>query len=477
MFSAQDLRINTGEKILLSGPSGIGKTLFGLGLIHLFPKSANIELDIHIQSDGEQSRPESPEWHEIRRSHIGFIFQQPMAYFNPALTCGDQLLEGMDSTKTIAAGKQTTIELCQRLKIKQSDKIFEYYPHQFSIGELQRLMCAMCLLRKPRLIIADEPFANMDLPLVQILKDVIDEYILENDASLLLISHDEKLVENWVNSIWIFNEQRKVVPMSNNQEGGTSDTIMHEYLPGDANHYVLSARNLVKAYDQKNITSFKIHKIKILDGINLSVSRGERIGIMGESGAGKTTLALILAGLIKPDEGTLEGIEKDNFSPGKFFRRKPSKIQVVFQDPFTSLNPSIKVGKQLRNQREKIQNCLSILKLDSGLLDRLPSELSGGELQRLCIIRALLVQPEPELLIFDEALSALDEENRMSVIKLLQKYYPDISVLYISHRFEHIQKMCNRVLFIRNGRIEVDCSVTNLNDQTLPKWVLSLCGQ
>jgi microcin C transport system ATP-binding protein len=477
-FTAKDLSLAKGEKVLLKGPSGIGKSLFGLGLIHMFPRSAKVELDMELFTEGNLVSNDNIAWDNIRADHIAFVFQQPLAYLNPVLTCGEQLIESMpDSDYSLRHEK--AIAICKQLKIKQYGSIFAYYPHQFSIGELQRFLIAAAILRNPQIIIADEPFANLDTPVSQICKEVLDQYIAENNASLLLISHDDSINKNWIHHCWRFTAERTIV-----EDVLATDSIRVHSFSRKRNsdsqpECLIEAKDIVKSFDQSSYVALRAKRSKILDCISFSIDRGERIGIMGDSGSGKTTIALLLSGLISPDSGYIKGLDTDHFNLSGFMKREPAPVQLVFQDPFSSLNPSVIIRKQLPkrfNTKNGLSHLLRRMNLDEALMDRIPGELSGGELQRFCILKALYVSPSTELLIFDEALSALDEENRVAVIHLINELYPEMSIFYISHRYEHIKSMCNSVLFLRNSKIEAKLTLVEIERPNTPAWIKSICG-
>ena len=471
MLDVRDMSVLPKDMIHLRGQSGIGKSLFGLSLIGIFAKDAIVNYKYNIALDP------MTDWRRIRHDTVGYIFQQPRAYFNPVRTCGDQLLELCNETSENSKSK--IILWTEQLKLSIGTSIFQRYPHEFSIGELQRIYVISALIRNPKFIIADEPFAHIDWPTAKIVAGVLQNYIEDNQAALLLISHERPGTLLEANRYWhldggLITEVQEDPKLAYRTEEGSLTKYQQ-----DPSRQNIRLSGIKKKYTNKLFNFSKKSNALILDNIDLTINPGDRIGIMGNSGSGKTTLAKIIAGLEHPTDGKCEQINELIFDWRSVFDRKASPVQLVFQDPFSSFNSAQPLGKQILTTQnaDEVNSLMKKLALDHGILKRTSRQLSGGELQRLAIIRALSGRPGPRLIILDEALSALDENSRKTTLKLFHTEYPDLALLFISHRFYKLKDCCRRIFFIVDGRIDFEWRQEDENWTHAPAHVRKLAGQ
>lgn len=446
LFRIADLSIFPGDKILVNGPSGNGKSLFGLALLGYFPKQATATYQFSYDVDPVA------DWRAIRHDFIGYIFQQPRAYFNPVLTCVEHIRE-LVSAKEDDFHKSLT-SWYKRLDLPTNKEFLEKYPHECSIGELQRIYAVMTLIRSPKVIIADEPFAHLDLSTAELLAAAFMDYVHEHQAAFICISH-EKAGLLWTgNRIWTLADNKIVdLPWGNSQEEEpTKDRLSYEKDTDD----VIRADKLSFQYRQAR--GRNRHKTNVIHDISLKVCRGERIGLVGASGSGKSTLALLMAGMLQPTEGSLQTPANIHYSFASLWKRKVSPVQYLFQDPYSSFNTVQAVGQQLGEiDRSRLKNQLERFHLPEDVLTRRSRELSGGELQRLAIIRSLHHANTLVLLIMDESLSALDHQNWTAVLSYLMDEHPTIGIVFISHRLYKIRPYCHRVYELVDGGIhEID---------------------
>ncbi len=474
LFRVENLTINKGDIIHLKGQSGVGKSLFGLSLIGFFSSQSDIEFNFDISS------LKVNDWIHLRKNHVGYIFQQPRAYFNPNLTCGRQLKELVSDKLNPNEANELILKFWQRMQLGDEDSIDIKYPHEYSIGQLQRIYTISALIRNPELIIADEPFAHLDWPTSKIVADCLSDYLEEFNASLLLISHEPPGSLVQCNRIWHLDQGQ----ISEHQKSTNDDMRFNMEARGDAivdgeQSKIISLDNVGKQYQAKFALKRTPADAWALNHISLQIIRGQRLGIMGASGSGKTTLALILCGLLKPSQGQIQGATPSTYSFKTLYRRPPSKIQIVFQDPFSSFNPSRAVGTQIINKRnaDLVYDLVSKFGLPGHVLERNSMALSGGELQRLALIRALAVIPAPELLILDESLSALDSDSQNRILDVLSQEFPDLATLYISHRFERLKRLCDQIYFLHKGEFIYNLSPDNSNFDDAPEIVRQLAGQ
>lgn len=481
--------IAAGEKLALVGESGSGKTVTALSLVRLV---LNATLSGSARLAGAQGQPAvdllslpERELLGIRGRDIAMIFQEPMTALNPVYTVGDQIAEVLQLKQALSRSQawEAAIEALAATGIPEPRRRAGAFPHQLSGGQRQRAMIAMALACRPRLLLADEPTTALDVTLRQQILDLLGDLQRQTGMAVLMITHDLNLVRRFADRVAVMENGHLV-------EEGPVQTVFsqprHAYtrklidsrperdvdpLRSDqAAVMEADALQVVYPVHQPGIRGwFKKGEFVAVNGARFAVPPGGTLGIVGESGSGKSTLALAALGLI-PHKGDLR-VVGTRWGPGaagnKAIRRV---VQVVFQDPFSSLSPRMTVeeivgegllvhepGLPLPQRRERVIQALADVGLTEaqfpGLLSRYPHEFSGGQRQRLAIARALIVQPQ--LLVLDEPTSALDVTIQKQVLKLLQRLQREkgLSYLLITHDVEVVRAMAHEVLVMKDGEV------------------------
>ncbi|MCA8245299.1 ABC transporter ATP-binding protein [Burkholderia sp. AU32262] len=479
------LTIGRGERVALVGESGSGKSVTALSILRLL-RDAEVTGAIRFAGQDLAARSER-EMRGLRGSDIAMIFQEPMTALNPLYTIGVQIGETIvlhDGVSAVEARKRA-IALLARTGIAEPDKRVDSYPHQLSGGQRQRAMIAMALACRPRLLLADEPTTALDVTIraqiVDLLLELQREEAEKRGMAILLITHDLNLVRHFAQRVAVMEHGRLV-------ESGPVERIFaapeHPYTQRLLNSrpqravtpvmpiapVVLDAHHVSVQFARKRpgfAGWFGTVPVTAVADVSVSVRQGETLGIVGESGSGKSTLAMALLGLQKTAGGEIEfqGRALSTYR-GREQTALRSNMQVVFQDPFSSLSPrhTIEriVGEGLELHRPDMTpdarraKSLAVLRevgLDRTVLHRYPHEFSGGQRQRIAIARALVL--EPRILILDEPTSALDVSIQQQVLKLLanlqQKY--NLGYVFISHDLEVIGAMAHRVAVMQDGAV------------------------
>ncbi|KUY90624.1 MULTISPECIES: ABC transporter ATP-binding protein [unclassified Burkholderia] len=479
------LAIGRGERVALVGESGSGKSVTALSILRLL-RDADVSGTIRFAGHDLAGKSER-EMRGLRGSDIAMIFQEPMTALNPLYTIGAQIGETIVLHDGVTAGeaRKRAIALLARTGIAEPEKRVDSYPHQLSGGQRQRAMIAMALACRPRLLLADEPTTALDVTIraqiVDLLLELQREEAEKRGMAILLITHDLNLVRHFAERVAVM-EHGKLV------ESGPVERIFaepeHPYTRRLLNSrpqrtvapvlpiapVVLDARHVSVQFARKRpgfAGWFGTMPVTAVADVSVSVRQGETLGIVGESGSGKSTLAMALLGLQRTVHGEIEfqGRALSTYR-GREQTALRSNMQVVFQDPFSSLSPrhTIEriVGEGLELHRPELTpdarraKSLAVLRevgLDRTVLHRYPHEFSGGQRQRIAIARALVL--EPRILILDEPTSALDVSIQQQVLKLLanlqQKY--NLGYVFISHDLEVIGAMAHRVAVMQGGAI------------------------
>ena len=477
------LAIGRGERVALVGESGSGKSVTALAILRLL-RDADVSGTIRLAGQDLAGKSER-EMRGLRGSDIAMIFQEPMTALNPLYTIGAQIGETivLHDGVTAAEARKRAIALLARTGIAEPERRVDSYPHQLSGGQRQRAMIAMALACRPRLLLADEPTTALDVTIraqiVDLLLELQREEAEKRGMAILLITHDLNLVRHFADRVAVM-ERGKLV------ESGPVERIFaqpeHPYTQRLLNSrpqravvpvmpiapVVLDARHVSVQFARKRpgfAGWFGTVPVTAVADVSVSVRQGETLGIVGESGSGKSTLAMALLGLQKTTHGEIEfqGRALSTYR-GREQTALRSNMQVVFQDPFSSLSPrhTIEriVGEGLELHRPELTpdarraKSLAVLRevgLDRTVLHRYPHEFSGGQRQRIAIARALVL--EPRILILDEPTSALDVSIQQQVLKLLanlqQKY--NLGYVFISHDLEVIGAMAHRVAVMQEG--------------------------
>ena len=496
--------IKAGERIALVGESGSGKTVTALSLLRLV---MNAELSGSAVFPSEESEGKSfdllkiPEQQlrGIRGKDIAMIFQEPMTALNPLFTVGDQITEVLELKKPLNTDVSgvfiysTAIKLIASTGISDPERCAKSYPHQLSGGQRQRAMIAMALACQPKLLLADEPTTALDVSLrLQILELLVDLQ-KQNGMAVLLITHDLNLVRKFADRIIVMEnghivEQGAVDAVFSNPQHAYTRKLMdskpvRDVVEGEQSteNLAMQATNLRVIYPT-HIPGFKGWFKKgafvAVKGASFDIPPGQTLGVIGESGSGKSTLALAALGLL-PFSGDLK-VSAQIWGQGKQQDKALRRhVQVVFQDPFSSLSPRMTVGELVgegllvhateltaEQRQARVLAALAEVGLSetqfAGLLNRYPHEFSGGQRQRLAIARALIV--EPQLLVLDEPTSALDVTIQKQVLQLLQRLQRELGLSYllITHDVDVIRAMAHHVLVMRDGEILESGSVQQI---------------
>jgi len=471
--------VNPGEIVCLVGESGSGKSVIAFTVMGLLAKALKSTAG-EILLEGENVLAASEDrLRELRCTRMSMIFQEPMTALNPVMTCGEQIDEVLRThTRLDAAGRKAKIlGILGRVKLPEPERIYASYPHQLSGGQRQRIMIAMALVLDPVLLIADEPTTALDVTTQAEILKLITELQASQGTGVLFITHDFGVVAEIAHRVAVlrWGELVELGPteqiLARPQQGYTKMLISsvpsihpaHRGVRLDA-ATVLRTDKLGKTYASKSFFQ-KAHVVKAAVDVDLDIRRGETLGIVGESGSGKSTVARCIARLIDPTTGKvfLGDTEIGAVSPSRL-RPHRRKVQIVFQDPYRSLNPRMTVGDSVvegpmnfglsrRDALVRARKLMETVRLDPNSLDRYPHQFSGGQRQRICIARALAM--EPELLIADEAVSALDVSVQKQVLELLDEIRQrlHLAVLFITHDLRVAAQICDFVAVMSQGRV------------------------
>ncbi|OTQ49906.1 microcin C ABC transporter ATP-binding protein YejF [Gilliamella apis] len=470
--------INEQETVALVGESGSGKSVTALSILRLLSKERVIypSGDI-IFEDKSLLHASEKELRKIRGNEISMIFQEPMVSLNPLHTVEKQLYEVLSLHRGMRRNEARSeiLQYLDRVGIKDPKSKLASYPHQLSGGERQRVMIAMAILTHPKLLIADEPTTALDVSVQGQIIELLKELKKELNMSMLFISHNLGIVKKLADKVAVM-QAGQIVEFNNKQriflrpQHEYTQTLLNSQPSGepiplpDTPGILLNVNHLnVEVVTQKRLFSSK--KKKIVDNIGFAVHQGETVGIVGESGSGKSTTALAILRLIKSKGDILFDSHPIQNLSGKKLLPFRSRIQVVFQDPFSSLNPRFNVEQIISEglmthkkltKAEREQAVIDIMLevgLDPEMRFRYPNEFSGGQRQRIAIARALILQPE--LLILDEPTSSLDHTIQKQIINLLKSLQEKhhLSYLFISHDLALVYSICHQIVVMKDGKI------------------------
>lgn len=494
------------------GESGSGKSVTSLSIMGLLPQNARIT-NGSIWFEPPVGHPVNlvginPELHrQLRGKSIAMIFQEPHTCLNPSMRCGNQLVEALE-LHTGLKGKPAVkkcLSLLTEMQLSQPEKIFRSYPHQLSGGQKQRVMIAMALAGKPKLLIADEPTTALDVTVQRGILELLLSLRNRYGMGIIFISHDLSVVEQVADRVLVMKNGEVV-------EEGTTEHILQKpqhpytreligfrkeiYSPGntpttkeEVGCEIFSVSSLTVRYEKSNKLSGTKTKnlFKAVSNVNFSIMEGETLGLVGESGSGKSTIGRTLLRLIRSYSGqvTYRGKPLNGFTREQLqvFRRE---VQLIFQDPYSSLNPRLTIGQALiepivvhglagKNEaKTRVLELLDRVKLPADSFYRFPHEFSGGQRQRLVIARALTLQPK--VLICDEIISALDIAIQVQILNLLDELKRDFNLtyLFISHDLGVVRHISNRVIVLREGTVEEEGSAESIFAQPKSPYTQAL---
>lgn len=523
--------VSKGEIVALVGESGSGKSVTSLSLLQLLPSppARYSSGEIFFSEDGKDSvdllKKDTASLRDIRGNRIAMIFQEPMTSLNPILTCGDQVMEALLTHQKISKNiaKQKTIKWFEKVKLPEPLAVFNRYPHQLSGGQKQRVMIAMAMCCEPSLLICDEPTTALDVSVQKTILQLIKELQQQTGMGVIFITHDlgvvaeiadrtlvmykgEIVEQNTVAEIFsnpqhpytkgllacrsILHEKGKRLPVvsdfleKKSEDGGQRSEPRSLFArqtdykeettnqPSDLrpqSSVLLCAKNLSVWFPSKKTFFGKpLSFTKAVDDVSFEIFRGETMGLVGESGCGKTTLGRALLRLIDPTAGKIyyDGIDLTNKKKDELHSLRKD-IQIIFQDPYSSLNPRLTIGSAIaeplkvhqilqgeKARKDKVIELLEKVDLKPEHFNRYPHEFSGGQRQRIVIARALVLNPS--FIICDESVSALDVSVQAQVLNLLNDLKKELcfTVIFISHDLSVVRYISDRIIVMNKGKIE-----------------------
>jgi peptide/nickel transport system ATP-binding protein len=476
------LTVDRGEIVCLVGESGSGKSVIAHAIMGLLPKElAATGGDIRLT--GENLLAADPSrLRELRCTRMSMIFQEPMTALNPVMRCGDQIDEVLatHTNLTPRARRDKVLDIVRAVHLPEPERMIASFPHQLSGGQRQRIMIAMALVLEPALLIADEPTTALDVTTQAQILALIRELQRAHGTGVLFITHDFGVVAEIADRVAVLRGGELV------EVGRTRELLAkpaHDYtrmliasvpslVPRHRDEVtapvVLATTGMAKTYAAGGWFGRSRHAVAAADDVTLSIRQGETLGIVGESGSGKSTVARCIARLIEPTRGRVVIGDTDFASISRAeLHALRRRVQIVFQDPYRSLNPRRTVGQAIvegpmnygasaADAMSRAQKLMELVRLDPNSLDRFPHQFSGGQRQRICIARALAM--EPAVLIADEAVSALDVSVQAQVLSLLDEIRErlNLAMLFITHDLRVAAQVCDRVAVMSKGRI-VEC--------------------
>ena len=516
--------IEAGKTVALVGESGSGKSVSALSILKLIPSPPSIIKSGKILFTTKQHKQidlvtiDNESLQHIRGNEIGIIFQEPMTSLNPLMKCGKQVAESIMKHKqcTYEIAREKTIKLFEDVKLPNPSEIMERYPHELSGGQKQRVMIAMAICCEPNLLIADEPTTALDVTVQKVILDLLKELQQKYGMAILFITHDLNLVKNFADKVAvlyksklveqnianelfsnpthpytkgllacrpdptkrvhllktvseILNETESTIHSKNEVDGNQIDSIhfRNRIIEIQQSIPILQFEHLNVWYPTKHNFLGKVTAwYKAVNNVNLLIHQGETMGLVGESGCGKTTIGKAIVKLTPISSGAILYKGKDialfNKSDLAEYRKK---VQIIFQDPYSSLNPRVSIGNAIKEpmdvhglhssyeRKEKAIELLTKVDLKPEHYNRYPHEFSGGQRQRICIARALALQPE--FIICDESVSALDVSVQAQVLNLLVHLREEfnLSYLFISHDLGVIKHISDHIAVMNKGNI------------------------
>ena len=471
--------VNRGEIVCLVGESGSGKSVIAQSVMGLLPKQLPVAGGTILLEGEDITHAPLSRLRELRATRMSMVFQEPMTALNPVMSCGEQIDEVLSEHTNLAQPERRAkiLETIREVRLPEPERIYASYPHQLSGGQRQRIVIAMALILDPALIIADEPTTALDVTTQAQILQLIRDLQARHGTGVLFITHDFGVVAEIAHRVAVLRLGELV-------EFGTRDEVLkhprHAYTkmliravptlaPIDRAAetdapVVLELKHLSKTYVDRGWLA-KRREVHAATDVSLEIRRGQTLGIVGESGSGKSTVARCVVRLIDPTAGEIR-LSGEDIASLSSARLRPlrRKVQIVFQDPYRSLNPRRRVGEAIiegplnyglpRSEAiERARKLMELVRMDPASLERYPHQFSGGQRQRICIARALAM--EPELLIADEAVSALDVSVQAQVLGLLEEIRGrlNLAMLFITHDLRVAAQICDHVAVMSQGRV------------------------
>ena len=481
--------LKQGQTLAIVGESGSGKSIASLALLGLLPDNLSISGKVQLANPtGLTALPIANEkgrnalLRSIRGQRIGMVFQEPMTALNPLHTVAKQIAESLHlSAVPKKQWHSQTIALLNDVNITDPTDKLGRYPHELSGGQRQRVMIAMALAQQPDILIADEPTTALDVTLQHEILELLDNLKRQHNMAMILISHDLNLVRRYSNEVIVMRqgqtiEQGKTAAVFSQPKADYTRTLIQQDFGQALNFFndeqsqqstVLQVNNLQVQFPvEKSLFGGTKRWFDAVKDVDMTLQKGQALGIVGESGSGKTTIALALSQLISNQarvSGQIMVNEQDIAALSKReLRTFRSQIQMVFQDPFASINPRMTVmqiveegllvqGVDKVARQQAVMDSLATVHLPTEFAERYPHELSGGQRQRVALARALIMQPS--LLILDEPTSALDSTTQVTVVSLLREIQQElqISYVFISHDLKVVRALCQHLIVLKDG--------------------------
>jgi peptide/nickel transport system ATP-binding protein len=506
-----NFELKAGKTLAVVGESGSGKSMTAMALMGLLPKDAKIQGNIGFYSADdyhELTATSDSKWQQLRGRAMGMVFQEPMSSLNPVMKIGRQLSEAISTHQNISRqeAKAQAIDWLTKVQLPNPGKIYDRYPHQLSGGQKQRVMIAIAMCNNPVLLLADEPTTALDVTVQREVLQLMHQLQKEHGTAMIFITHDLALAAEMADDVLVMYKGEVMEQGAANdvlhhpihpytkalvacrpaaQEKGKRLPVISDFL--DSEERIVNSEQRTENSEERIVNSevllevnnlrvwFTEHSnwmgkptayFKAVDDVSFTLHKGEVLGLVGESGCGKSTISRSLVGLLPVREGQIIFDGKDLATlPQSEWRNVRRQIQMVFQDPFSSLNPRINIGDMLMEPlqvhgivphselRKEAKRLLDLVQLPVDSLKRYPHQFSGGQRQRLVIARALAMRPQ--LLICDESVSALDVSVQAQILNLLRDLQQEfqLTYLFISHDLSVVHYISDRVMVMQAGKI------------------------
>lgn len=496
--------LNKGETLALVGESGSGKSVAAMSLIRLHDEHiTEYSADAEIVFDGINIlSADNKTLREIRGGRVGMIFQEPMTSLNPFMRIGDQLREAITAHQSNLKKEQVDeriLSLLQRVGIDDAQHRLKRYPHEFSGGQLQRIMIAMALVNNPDLLIADEPTTALDVTIQAEILDLIHDLQRDLGMAVIFITHDLGLAEHYAETVCVM---RQGEILENGKIKEIFAAPQHDYtrelldatpkgmkIPvAEGAPVILQANHItVKFVTERSFFGTPRKHFTAVNDISLQLKQGETLGIVGESGSGKSTLGKAIMQMVDYEGEVFFNAQALNSLSAEEKQKLKAQRQIVFQDPYGSLSPRLTIGEIIgegllvhqpqlsyKERQEKVAHMLEEVSLSPAMINRYPHEFSGGQRQRIAIARAIIL--EPKFVLLDEPTSALDRSIQVKVVELLrnlqQKY--GLSYMFISHDLAVVRAMSDRVIVMQKGNIMEEGSAEQIFHQPQTEYTQKL---